>query len=207
MAAFRSSGRPCICRSCTDCSLFVSKLAGALLTRSSVKWVTSSSTVKCLGPVVERPAQEGQIVDDRFRQVTHLTVEIDDDRVELLGLGFQADFRGDGESVFDQLREVFVLQVFGEFTLAEFHLAARLRDAREMGVLGQFVAERLGDEDLPRGVGEVLLGADDVGYLHRVVVNDAGQMVEARPVGALDDVVLLLGPIELDISANEVGDD
>ena len=50
----------------------------------------------------------------------------------------------------------------------------------------------------------MLLGADDVGDLEIVVVDHVGQVVEARAVGPLDDVVLLAGPVELDPAADQV---
>ena len=40
--------------------------------------------------------------------------------------------------------------------------------------------------------------------LEVVVVDHVGQMVEARAVGPLDDVVLLAGPVELDPAADQV---
>ena len=47
MAAFRSSGSSCMWRSWNDCSFTASKLAGALLTRSSEKCSISSARWKC----------------------------------------------------------------------------------------------------------------------------------------------------------------
>ena len=75
-----------------------------------------------------------------------------------------------------------------------------------MGVLGQLVAQPLRDEDLPRRVREMLLGTDHVGDLHVVVVDDVGEVVQARPVGALDDVVLL-GDQSTSIVAADVVDE
>ena len=76
-----------------------------------------------------------------------------------------------------------------------------------MGVDGQVVAEAQRDEGLPRRVGKVFLGADDVRDPHRVVVDHAREMVEARAVGPLDHVVLLPLPGELDPAAYLVVDD
>ena len=53
----------------------------------------------------------------------------------------------------------------------------------------------------------MLFGADHVRDLHVVIVDHAGQVVQARAVGPLDDVVLLAGPIELDLAADQVVDD
>ena len=50
----------------------------------------------------------------------------------------------------------------------------------------------------------MLLGADHVRDLEVVVVDHVGQVIEARAVGPLDDVVLLAGPIELDPAADQV---
>jgi hypothetical protein len=104
------------------------------------------------------------------------------------------------------LGEVGVLQIGVQLALGQLAFAARLGDVRQVRVLGQRVAQRLGDEDLPRGVRQVLLGADDVGDAEGVVVDDAGQVVQEATVGALDGVVGLLGPLELDISADDVAD-
>src|SRR6202030_2575965 len=76
-----------------------------------------------------------------------------------------------------------------------------------MGILGQWVAERLSDEDLPRRVREMLLGADDVRDFEVKVIDHARQMIEAGAVGPLDDVILLAGPIEFDVAADMIVDD
>jgi hypothetical protein len=52
----------------------------------------------------------------------------------------------------------------------------------------------------------MLLGPDDVGDLKIVVVHNVGQVVEAGPVCPLDDVVLFLGPLELDPATDQVVD-
>ena len=46
--------------------------------------------------------------------------------------------------------------------------------------------------------------ADHVRDLEVVIVDGARQVIEARAVGALHDVVLLVGPIERDVAAHEV---
>ena len=62
-----------------------------------------------------------------------------------MGVSPRAD---DRPAVLDHLGEVAVLQVLVELPLAEFVLAARLGDERQMGVLGHGITERLDDEDL-----------------------------------------------------------
>ena len=47
----------------------------------------------------------------------------------------------------------------------------------------------------------------DVRDLEIVVVDHVGQVIEARAVGPLDDVVLLAGPVELDPAADQVVED
>jgi hypothetical protein len=53
----------------------------------------------------------------------------------------------------------------------------------------------------------MLLGADDMGDLHRHVIDDAREVIKRRAVGALDDVVLLADPLEFDIAADEIAED
>ena len=54
--------------------------------------------------------------------------------------------------------------------------------------------EGLVNHDLTRGVGQVVVAADDVGDLHHGVVDDGREVVRGRAVGAEDDkVVELLG--------------
>ena len=133
-----------------------------------------------------------------------MLVEIDDHRIEGVGLDGVADRLGDLPAVLDQLGEVAVLQILVELPLAQLVPAARLGHERQMGVERPRIAERFENEDLPRRVREMLLGADDVRDLEIVIVDHVGQVVEARAVGPLDDVVLLAGPIELDPAADQV---
>ena len=58
-----------------------------------------------------------------------------------------------------------------------------------MGEGGQGGAQGLEDQELREGVGEVLLGADHVGDLHRDVVDHAGEVVQRRAVGPDDHEV------------------
>jgi hypothetical protein len=50
----------------------------------------------------------------------------------------------------------------------------------------------------------MFLGPDDVGNRHVVIIHGACQVVQTGTVGTLDDVILLLGPIELHLSTDEV---
>ena len=72
------------------------------------------------------------------------------------------------------------------------------------------VAERPEQQDVLGRVREVVLAADDVGDLHRGVVDDDREVIERRPVGADDDEVAAeVRHIDLDASADDVveGDD
>ena len=73
-----------------------------------------------------------------------------------------------------------------------------------MGEGGQGGPEGLEDQELREGVREVLLGADDVGDLHLDVVDDAGEVVERRAVGADDHEVADLVGRERDVPLDQV---
>jgi len=105
-----------------------------------------------------------------------------------------------------QLGEVPVLQVLLQLALAELVLASRLGDVGQVGELRRVVAQPLRDEDLSGSVGEVLLGADHVRDAHCVIVHDAGQVVQTRPVRALDRMILLARPLHLHLPADPVGE-
>ena len=111
----------------------------------------------------------------------------------------EAEPVGDPPAALVELGELGVLQVLVELALGELDrdCPARRRPAggRSSGSAAPSASE---DEDLARRVRQVLLGADDVGDRHLDVVDDARQMVEAGAVGALDDVVGLGGPVDLD---------
>ena len=69
----------------------------------------------------------------------------------------------------------------------------------------QLVAERPEQEDVLRGVREVVLAADDVGDLHRGVVDHDREVVERRPVGTDDDEVAAeVRDVDLDAAADDV---
>src|SRR5687767_13011635 len=42
----------------------------------------------------------------------------------------------------------------------------------------------------------MLLRPDDMRYLHVLIIDDTCQVIHAGPVGALDEVVLLVGPLD-----------
>ncbi len=157
-----------------------------------------------LSRVVERPAQQQQVIDDRVRQVTRDAIEIDDDGIERLGRRRMADLGRDVERVVVEPLEVGLLQVLSDLAFAELVLAAGLRDIRQMRELRQPVAQAFEDEDLSRCVREMLDRANHVRDLEVVIVDCAREMIEARAVRALHDVVLLVGPIERDVAADQV---
>ena len=100
------------------------------------------------------------------------------------------------------LRKSGFLRYWSQLAFAQFVGAARFGHIRQVRVLGQCVAESLGDEDLSRRVRQVLDRPDHVGDLEVVVVDHAGQVIQARPVRPLDHVVLFAGPGELDVAAD-----
>ena len=51
----------------------------------------------------------------------------------------------------------------------------------------------------------MLFGSNDVRNLKIEVVDNAGQMIQAGTIVALDDVILLSGPIELYVATNQIG--
>ncbi len=81
------------------------------------------------------------------------------------------------------------LLVLRDLALGHLRLRARLGDVRDVGEGRQVGAQRLEDQELGERVGEVLLGPDDVGDLHRDVVDDAGEVVQRRAVGPDDHEV------------------
>ena len=152
---------------------------------------------KIFGLVVERPAEQHQVVDDRVGQVADLAIEIDDDRIERLGSRNVSDASGDLRAVIVEPLELRVFQVLGDLSLGELLRAARLGD----------VGQRLSDENLARRVRKVLDRANHMRDPKIVVIDHACQVIQARSVGPLHDVVLLLVPIELANAANRVGED
>ncbi len=66
------------------------------------------------------------------------------------------------------------------------------------------VAERADEGDVLRRVRQVILAADDVGDLHRLVVDDDRKVVERHPVVAHDHEIAEQRVVELDLAADEV---
>ena len=105
-----------------------------------------------LGFVVQRPAQQRQIIDDRLGQVADRPVEIDDYGIEGLGLGGVADRRGDLPAVLDQLGKVAVLQILVQLPLAQLVVAAGLGHEGQVSIHRPRVAQRFENKHLPRRV-------------------------------------------------------
>src|SRR5262249_15496323 len=80
----------------------------------------------------------------------------------------------------------------------------RLGDERQMRILGKRIAQSPGNEDLPRGIGEMLLGANDMRNLHVVVVDNVGKVVKTSAVRALNDMVLLVNPFDNHVAADVI---
>ena len=132
-----STGIPRMWRSWNAQSFCGSKLAGDLLTRSSVNnSVISRRENSSREPSSDQPEQQ-QIVDDRVRQVAGDPIEVDDDRIERFRCGLMTDLRRDVERVIVQALEVGLLQVLRDLALAQLVLAAGLGDVRQMRVFGQ----------------------------------------------------------------------
>ena len=86
-------------------------------------------------------------------------------------------------------------------------LAVGTQDHRDVGERGHGRAEGLVDHDLARGVGKVVVAADDVGDLHHGVIDDGREVVRGRAVGAEDDKVVELLGVEGHLAMNGVVDD
>ena len=100
-----------------------------------------------------------------------------------------------------------VFEILRDFTFTEFVFAARFGYVGEVSVLGKLVSETLCDEDLPRRIGEMFFSTDDMSDFQFRIIHDAGQMVEASPIGFLDDHVLFKSPFEFDITSNQIRDE
>ena len=124
---------------------------------------------------------------------TSVEVEALDDLVEredlLLGPGRPAEQR---QVVDERLADeaLGAVVVDRRLALALAHLRpVRVEDERQVGERGHVVAERPEQQDVLGRVRDVVLAADDVGDLHRGVVDDDREVVERRAVGADDDEV------------------
>ena len=63
------------------------------------------------------------------------------------------------------------------------------------------------DHDLARGVGQVVVAANDMGDLHHGVVDDGSEVVRGRAIGAEDDKVVELLGVEGHLAVDGVVDD
>ena len=156
------------------------------------------------GPIIQRPAQEQQVVEDRVGQVAHLPIEVDGHRRKGRRRRIATTRLGNLDAVVIELLEIHMLERLLDLALAQLLGAARLGHIGHVSVVRHVVSKRPSDEDLPGRVGEMLHGADDVGDPKIVVIDRARQGVQERPVGPLDDVVLLQRPLEPDVATNEV---
>ena len=94
--------------------------------------------------------------------------------------------------------------------LAELALALGLEQQRQVGEAGHGVgpAECLVEQHVERRAGQPLLAADDVGYLHQVVVHDVGQVVCGQFVGALvEHLVVYDVALDAHLAAYDVVDE
>ena len=157
-----------------------------------------------LRALVERPAEQQQVVDQRLRTVADVAVELHQHGVEALRNDLLAERGEDAGAVVVDLLEIRLRQVPAELPLAQLLAASRRRHVGQVRVAGKLVAEAVGDEDLARRVRQVLLRADHVRDREVVVVDRAGEVIEMRAVHPLDDVVLLERPIEGDRTPHQI---
>ena len=94
----------------------------------------------------------------------------------------------------------------GAVALGEL-LAVGAQDHGDVGEGGHRRAHGLVDHDLARGVGEVVVAADDMGNLHHGVVDDGREVVRGRAIGAEDDKVVELLGVEGHLAVDGVVDD
>ena len=92
---------------------------------------------KLLSRIIERPAEQQQIVDDRIGQVTGDAIEVHDDGIERFRRGRVTYLRRDVERVIVKALEVGLLQVLRDLALGQLVLAAGLGDVRQVSELRQ----------------------------------------------------------------------
>ena len=85
-------------------------------------------------------------------------------------------------------------------------LAVGTQDHGDVGERRHGRAEGLVDHDLARGVGQMVVAADDVGNLHHGIVDDGREVIGGRAVGAEDDKVVELLGIEGHLAVDGVVD-
>ena len=90
------------------------------------------------------------------------------------------------------------------FALKLVHAFKESYDSGQMRSLGKRDWIRLRDEYLPRSVRKVFGSPNDVRDCEVRIVNDTGQMIQARAISSLNHVVLFSRPIERHIAANEI---
>ena len=93
----------------------------------------------------------------------------------------------------------------GAVALGEL-FAVGTQDHGDVGERGHGRAEGLVDHDLTRGVGQVVVAADDMGDLHHGVVDDSREVVRGRAIGAEDDKVVELLGIEGHLAVDGIVD-
>ena len=91
-------------------------------------------------------------------------------------------------------------------TLAELGAVGPV-DQRNVGIDRLRPAHRADDLELAEGVVEMIVAADDMGHAHVVIVDDDGQHVGRRAVGAQQDHVVELGVLDRDLALHRVLDD
>ncbi len=67
-------------------------------------------------------------------------------------------------------------------------------------------AEGFVEEDVLGGRGDPLFGADDVGDLHEVIVDDVGEVVGGEAVGLHEDLIVDVVVVEGDVVAEFVAE-
>ena len=73
-----------------------------------------------------------------------------------------------------------------------------------MGIGRQFITQRLSNKNLPRRIREMFDRSNHMGDFKILIVNHVGKMIQACPVGALDDMILLFGPVKFHWASNQV---
>ena len=86
-------------------------------------------------------------------------------------------------------------------------LAVGTQDHGDVGERGNGGAEGLVNHDLARGVGQMVVAADDMGDLHHGVVDDGREVIRGRAIGAEDDEVVELLGVEGHLAVDGVVDD
>jgi hypothetical protein len=113
----------------------------------------------------------------------------------------------EGQEVDERLGQVALLAVraHGHLRLALAHLGAvGVQDERDVPEARLSIAEGAHECDVLRRVRKMVLAADDVRDLHRLVVDHHREVVERHAVVAHDHEVPEKGVVELDLATHEV---